>query len=243
MACTVDWSVMIRDDDLPSVALAIYAHPDDPEVSCGGTLVRWARRGAVVHLVIVNRGDKGSTDPTSDPEVLGAQRVDEVKDAARVMGLESVTMLGYPDGETVNDLELRGRLVELLRSVRPDAVVCPDPTALLFGDGYVNHRDHRVTGEAVLDAVAPAAASPLYFPDRGQPHAVATVYLSGTLEPDVWIDIAESVDAKVLALACHASQLSGTGEWVHELVVQRAAEAGRAVGVPFAESFRRLRLA
>jgi LmbE family N-acetylglucosaminyl deacetylase len=233
---------MIRDDDVPSIALAIYAHPDDPEVSCGGTLVRWARLGTAVHLAMVNQGDKGSTDPTSDPVQLSVQRTGEVQAAAAVMGLSSVTMLGYPDGESVNDLELRGRLVELVRALRPDAVVCPDPTALLFGDGYVNHRDHRVAGEAVLDAIAPASASPLYFPDRGAPHAVRTVYLSGTLEPDVWIDIAGSVDAKGAALACHASQLGGTGEWVHDLVGQRAAEAGRAVGVEFAESFRRLRL-
>ncbi|MCU1345376.1 MAG: putative LmbE-like protein [Acidimicrobiia bacterium] len=233
---------MIRDDDVPSVALAVYAHPDDPEVSCGGTLVRWARLGAQVHLALVNRGDKGSSDPTQDPEVLGAQRAVEVQAAAEVMGIASVTMLGYPDGESVNDLELRGRLVELLRSLRPDAVVCPDPTALLFGDGYVNHRDHRVAGEAVLDAVAPAAGSPLYFPQRGAAHAVRTVYLSGTLLADVWIDIAASVDAKGAALGCHVSQLGGAGEWVHDLVEQRAAEAGRAAGVNFAEVFRRLRL-
>src|SRR3954451_23095363 len=187
---------MNRDDQVPSIALAVYAHPDDPEVSCGGTLVRWARLGAAVHLALVNQGDKGSSDASSDPDVLGTQRAVEVRAAADVMGVQSVTMLGYPDGESANDLELRGALVELIRSLRPDVVVCPDPTALLFGDGYVNHRDHRVAGEAVLDAVAPAAGSPLYFPKRGPAHAVGTVYLSGTLVPDVWIDITASVDAK-----------------------------------------------
>ena len=52
-----------------------------------------------------------------------------------------------------------------IRSVRPDVVCCPDPTAVFFGDAYVNHRDHRVTGWATLDAVAPAAGNPHYFPE------------------------------------------------------------------------------
>jgi LmbE family N-acetylglucosaminyl deacetylase len=220
----------------------VYAHPDDPEVSCGGTLVRWRRAGAAVHLVIVNIGDKGSNDPNADPIELGDQRAKEVRAAADVMDLSSVTMLGYPDGEIDNNRALREQLVEIVRKVKPEVVVCPDPTAIFFGDGYVNHRDHRVTGEATLDAIAPAAASPLYFPELGPPHAVRRVYLSGTLAPDVWVDIESSVDAKGAALACHVSQLAGAGEWVHELVEQRASEAGSAVGVAFAESCRPLRL-
>ena len=228
------------DASVPRVAVAVFAHPDDPEVACAGTLVRWARRGATVHLVICNRGDKGSAADDDDPDALAEQRAAEVADAARVMGIASVQMLGYPDGEIDNDVRLRGRLVEVLRRLRPDAVICPDPTALFFGDGYVNHRDHREVGMATLDAIAPAAASRLYFPDRGEPHQVARVYLSGTLEPDTWVDVGEAVDAKVAALSCHRSQIGEGGEWVAELVRARAQEAGRAVGVTFAEPFRRL---
>jgi LmbE family N-acetylglucosaminyl deacetylase len=69
---------------------------------------------------------------------------------------------------------LRQELVGLVRRLRPDLVVCPDPTAAFFGDAYVNHVDHRSIGWATLDAVTPAAASPLYFPEEGGAHEVAT---------------------------------------------------------------------
>jgi len=112
----------------------------------------------------------------------------------------------------------------------------------LFGQHYFNHRDHRVVGFATLDAVAPAASNPRYFPDAGPAHHVASVYLSGTLEPDVWIDITASIDAKAEALLCHESQLGETDEWLRTVVRQRAEEGGRQAGVRFAEGFRRLLL-
>jgi len=160
-----------------------------------------------------------------------------------VLGLASFELLGYPDGETENDLDLRGRLVEVVRRLKPDAVVCPDPTALYFGAGYVNHRDHRVCGYATLDAVAPAAASPLYFPDLGPAHQVGQVYLSGTLDPDTAVDIGAVLERKSQALACHRSQVGEEREWVTELVAQRSADAGRVLGLSHAEVFRVLRLA
>ena len=231
------------DASVPGCVLAVYAHPDDPEVSCGGSLARWVDEGAQAHLVVVNRGDKGSSSAEVDPEALAADRAREVADAATVLGLASFDLLGYPDGESENDLRLRGRLVEVVRRLRPEAVVCPDPTALYFGAGYVNHRDHRVCGFAVLDTIAPAAASPLYFPDLGPPHQVQRVYLSGTLHPDTAVDIGAVLERKSRALACHRSQVGEEREWVAELVAQRSADAGRDLGLRHAEVFRVLRLA
>lgn len=233
---------LIVDDRRPTSALAVFAHPDDSEVACAGTLARWADGGSPVHLVLVNRGEKGSRGRVVDTGELAAARAEEVRAAAAVVGLAGVTMFGLPDGESENDLALRGRLVELVRSLRPEAVVCPDPTALYFGDHYVNHRDHRVAGYATLDAVAPAAASPLYFPEAGPPHQVSLVYLSGTLEPDTAVDIAATLDRKAAALACHRTQLGDDDPgWVDELVAQRAADAGRDAGLRAAETFRLLR--
>lgn len=231
--------------DVPARALAVYAHPDDPEVSCGGTLARWAAGGCEVHVVIATLGDKGSHDPTTDPTKLSAQRADEAKEAGVELGVAGVELLGRPDGELDADLPaLRAELVGILRRLRPEVVVCPDPTSSFFGDAYVNHVDHRTIGWAALDAVAPAAAQPLYFPHLGEPHQVATVLLSGTLEPDAWVDIAGSVEAKVAALRCHASQLAeDADDWLLAFVRSRAEEAGRKAGVPFAEGFRRLCLA
>jgi LmbE family N-acetylglucosaminyl deacetylase len=230
-------------EHVPARALAVYAHPDDPEVSCGGTLAGWAAKGADVRLVVVNAGDKGAHDPVTDPAELTERRAGEVHAAAAVLGLAGVDLLGLPDGEVTNDLALRARLVGLIRRHRPDVVVCPDPTAVFFGDTYVNHRDHREVGWAVLDAVAPAAGSPLYFPEAGEAHQVDALLLSGTLAADAWVDVTGSVDAKIAAVVCHESRTGGDPDLVAELVRLRTAETGEQAGLAHAESFRRLRFA
>lgn len=215
----------------------MYAHPDDPEVSCGGTLAGWADAGAEVHLVICARGDKGSADPDADPDELAARRAREAADAAAVMGCTSHENLGIDDGEVVNDASLRRQLVALVRRIRPDVVVGPDPTPLLFGSSYVNHTDHRAVGAAMLDACAPAAASPLYFPDCGPAHQVARVFLTGTLEPDEAVDISATLERKVAAVLCHRSQIADPAE-VAAVIEQRARDVGARHGRRAAEEFR-----
>jgi LmbE family N-acetylglucosaminyl deacetylase len=224
----------------PERALAVFAHPDDPEVACGGTLARWASLGTEVHLVIACRGEKGSFDPATDPDTLAASRADEVARAAEVLQLASVEHLGYPDGEIENDASLRARLIEIVRRRQPDALVAPDPSAIFFGDSYVNHRDHRQLGWAVLDTLVPAA-SPLYVPEAGPAHQVALVLLTGTLDADAWVDIDMVLDTKVAAVTCHESRLGGDPDLVAELLEHRAAEEGRRAGIEHAEAFRRLR--
>lgn len=226
-------------DDVPARALAIYAHPDDPEVSCGGTLARWAEAGSEVHVAVCTAGDKGSSDPDVVPGELAARRAREMAAAAEVLGLAGHHALGHADGEIENTVDLRRELVALIRRVRPDAVVCPDPTAVFFGPSYFNHHDHRVVGWAALDAVSPAAAQPHYFPDTGDAHRVGVVYLSGTLDVDVFVDISSTVDRKAQALLCHGSQIDETAEWLRTVVRERAEEAGRQAGVGCAEGFRR----
>ena len=238
-------------DEIPERVLAVYAHPDDPEISCGGTLSLWAAAGAEAHLLLLTRGDKGSIDPAVDPDALAEQRAGEVAAAAAVLGLAGHEQVGMGDGELDNTAAVRARIVQAVRRVAPDVVVCPDPTAVFFGDTYFNHHDHRVAGWATLDAVSPAAGSPHYFPDAGPPHQVRWVLLSGTLEPNVWVDIGATLDTKIRALRCHQSQLEatafghegGTGEWLDSLLRRRAEDGGRVAGVRYAEGFRRLVLA
>jgi len=225
----------------PRRVLAVYAHPDDPEVSCAGTLARWADEGAEVHLVICSSGDKGQIQGDIDPTQLVEHRHGEAEAAAAVLGLASHENLGYPDGEVENTSELREQIVRRIRVQRPDTVVSCDPTAVFFGSRYINHHDHRSLGFAVLDACAPAAASPLYFPDAGEPHQVSSIYLSGTLEPDGWEDISTTIDRKVEALVCHRSQVGDDVDLVDEVVRRRAASAGADAGLECAEAFRILR--
>jgi len=169
-------------------------------------------------------------------------RREELLDAAALLGIRQVHCLDYPDGEMSNDVTLRSSLVGLIREFRPVIVVAPDPTATFFGGVYVNHRDHREAGWAVLDAVAPAAAMPLYFPAQGPAHRVETLLLSGTHEPDVAVAIEPTIAAKVAAVLAHRSQMGDDAEGIAEVVRSRAAQAGRPVGVAYAEAFRSVEL-
>ena len=145
----------------------MYAHPDDPDVSCGGTLARWVSGGSEVHVLVCTNGDKGTTDPDVLPGDLAGTRAIEMSEAAKVLKLAGLHTLGHPDGEIDNDAKLREQVVRYVRELRPEAVLCPDPTAVLFGEDYLNHRDHRETGFAVLDALSPAAALPELLSDIG----------------------------------------------------------------------------
>jgi LmbE family N-acetylglucosaminyl deacetylase len=226
----------------PNGALAIYAHPDDPDISCGGTLAKWAEAGCEVHVVICAKGDKGSTDPLADPTAVSARRAREAKEAASILGVSGVHLLGLPDGELDNDLGLRQKLVGLMRRHRPEVVVCPDPTAVFFGAHHYNHRDHRVVGWAALDAAAPASGSPLYFPEMGAAHPISFALLSGSLETNTWVDIEKTMERKLRAVASHASQLVDANDWYASALRDGARDAGRQAGVSYAEAFRRIQL-
>jgi LmbE family N-acetylglucosaminyl deacetylase len=227
-------------EEIPQVALAVYAHPDDADVACGGTLARWAKAGAAVHLVVCTDGGKGTTDGAVKPKKLAQLRASELEESSALIGLSSVTNLGFPDGELVDSDAFRRLLVERIRALQPDVVCGHDPTAFFFGQSYFNHRDHRIAGTALLDAVSPAAALPLYFPDAGPPHQVATVLLSGTLEPDEWVDVSDTIEAKSAAVECHRTQFNEPDGWAGEAIRRRAEEEGKRAGTPYAEGFRRL---
>lgn len=229
-------------DETPGIVLAVYAHPDDADVGCGGTLARWAKGGTAVHLIVCTDGGKGTSETGVQPKKLAAERAAELEASSALIGLTSVDNLGFRDGELTDSEEFRRTLVARVRELRPDVVCGHDPTAIFFGQDYFNHRDHRILGLALLDAVAPAAALPHYFPDAGPPHHVSTVLLSGTLEPDDWIDVSDTIETKAAAVECHRSQFAGQSGWAGEAVRQRAAEEGRGAGVAYAEGFRRLTL-
>lgn len=226
--------------EVPEVAVAVYAHPDDADIACGGTLTRWAAAGCRVHLVVCTDGARGTKDASLAEEELARRREEEMACSAEVVGVASYRCLGLADGEIDNGSDLRAALVEVVRRLRPDAVLGHDPTAVFFGEHYFNHRDHRMAGWALLDAVAPAAGMPHYFPAAGPAHQVATAYLSGTLEPNVWVDVTDHLETKIAAVECHRSQLGG--EWAGAAVRERAEEEGRRAGVRHAEGFRRLRI-
>ncbi len=226
---------------VPESAMVIVAPPDDAEFMTAGTVARWTRAGARVVYVVVTKGDKGSDDPEMTPEKLARIREEEQRAAAAILGVEEVVFLGYPDAYLQYTLELRRDLVRLIRRYRPEVVVTFDPTTRFFRDSYTNHPDHRVTGDAAVDAVYPAARDRLTFAEllaEGlEPHKVRELWLGTTHEPNFWVDIGSVLEVKRQALLAHPSQLD---EGVAAFVTLLARESARGQPFEYAEAFRRI---
>jgi LmbE family N-acetylglucosaminyl deacetylase len=226
----------------PQRALIVAAHPDDIEFVVAGTAAKWVRAGTDMRYVVATSGDAGSHQPGITRQELARIREAEQRAAARVVGVDDVVFLGYPDGEVEPTLALRRDIVREIRRFKPDTVICFDPTRLFVDNRYINHPDHRAVGQAAIDAVAPAAAMPLVFSELREeglePHRVREILVTSTLEPDTWIDISDTVDLKIKALKQHASQFPN-GWDPSEMVRGWAAESGKMAGVDYAETFRR----
>ncbi len=198
------------DNEAPRV-LVVLAHPDDPEFFCGATLAKWARQGKEIRYLLLTCGDKGSDDPTMTPAALCADRQTEQRAAAAVIGAKDVLFQSHPDGELANTLDVRREIVREVRRYKPQIVVTSDPTALFRGNISVNHPDHRAAGAATVDAIFPAAGNRMYFPEllaEGlEPHMPRELWLSVPAEPNMWVDVTDTVDVKLAALHKHASQI------------------------------------
>jgi LmbE family N-acetylglucosaminyl deacetylase len=227
--------------------LAVFAHPDDAEISAGGTMARWAAEGRPVHLLILTNGDRGSQDPSQDRAELARIRATETADAARVAGLAETRILSIADGELANTREVQAEIAREIRRVRPTIVLTCDPTAWFFGNRYYNHSDHRTAGAVALDAVFPGAGNPHFFSeqleDGLEPWNVPEVWLGWTLEPNTWQDVTGYMGTKLDALRAHRSQVEGDMlGFFEEWLPLEAAENGRKIGVEHAEGFRVLQL-
>lgn len=230
----------------PERVLVIVAHPDDAEFAAAATIAAWVDAGTEAHLVCCTSGDAGADDARTDPLALARLREEEQRAAAAVVGYRSVTFLHQPDGALANDLILREQLVRVTRTVRPDAVMCGDPTVILHDDGWIQHTDHRAAALAAVDAVYPAARNALAFPalvlhEGLEPHSVGRLYLFWSDRPSVLVDVTATAERKIAALAAHASQIREPAELAGR-VREWLAETGAPAGVAAAEAFRLLDL-
>ncbi len=225
--------------------MVITAHPDDAEFTVAGTVGRWIKEGSHVVYVICTDGSRGSNDPQMPPTRMKVIRQAEQHEAARIVGVQTVVFLDYQDGTLQPTLELRRDLTRVVRRHKPDIVICQDPTARFYGNNYVNHPDHRAAGEAALYAVFPSAGTRFVFPElleEGlEPHQVREIYLYGSPDPNIWVDISETIDLKIAALKAHCSQVNP--DHVDTMLRTWNGEAGRRHGVPYAEEFKRMILA
>ena len=223
--------------------LCISAHPDDNEFTIAGSVARWAREGRHVTFCLVTTGGAGVNEHTPSSEGLIPIRERETHAAARMLGVKDVILLGYADGTLEPTLTMRRDLTRVIRRVRPDIVVCSDPTVRFYGNEYMNHPDHRAVASAALDAIFPSAETSAIFPEllaEGlPPHKVKQVFLAGSLDPDVFVDIAPTLGIKCRALKAHRSQV-GKGEWVGQLLKAWALRDGKRGGLRYAEAFKRM---
>ena len=249
---------------MADVVLVVSAHPDDMEFLAGGTVAKMVEGGAEVSQVIVTNGERGTLELTG--EELVRRRRAEAQDAADVLGLKSVVFLDYPDGMLADFgfNEIRGRLMEQIRKIKPDTLITWDPFA-----PYETHQDHRITAMAATEA-ASFSDLPLYYPEqvknRGDLVTVGQTYYIAKhhIDPNHAEDITNQIDKKIQALLCHRTQMEFLLEstkqtlkaqgrppelWStidskdHEELVGRiirghSSMIGKRVGVPFAEEFR-----
>ncbi len=237
----------MEEEQAAGPVLASFAHPDDAEISSGGTLAKWCEQGREVHLLVLTNGDRGSDDPARDRGELARTRAEETANAARLLGLADARILDTHDGELENTAEIRAQVVRAIREVRPTTVLTCDPTAWFFEDRYFNHADHRTAGAVTLDAVFPAAGNPHFFAEQlGEglsAWSVPEVWMGWTLEPNHHEDVSGYMERKLAALALHRSQVEGDMlGFFQEWLPKEGEEAGRRIGVEHAESFRVLRL-
>jgi LmbE family N-acetylglucosaminyl deacetylase len=196
----------------PQKMLVILAHPDDPEFFCGASIARWTAAGHSVSYCLLTCGDKGTKDREITPEMLCSLRQSEQIAAAAVLGVHQVRFLNYPDGYLTPDLHLRRDITRVIRQEQPDILVTCDPTNLYVRETLLNHPDHRAAGQAVLDAVFPAARDHLNFvelwrDENLEPHIVREVWVASPKEPTVSLDVTEYWETKIRALYEHKSQI------------------------------------
>lgn len=220
--------------------MVVSPHPDDAEYGTAGSVANWTKSGKRVVYVLCTNGDKGTSDPNMNPAELIRIREAEQKEAAALLGVSEVVFLGLPDQGLEENAEFRKLVVRQIRTYRPHTVVTADPYRR-----YIWHRDHRITGQVVLDAVFPYARDHLAYPDllaEGlEPHKVKEMLFWASEDINLRLDISETIDLKLAALRCHHSQIDplDSPEWEARLR-NRYRENAAAEPFEYAEAFHRV---
>jgi bacillithiol biosynthesis deacetylase BshB1 len=222
-------------DTTPAVdVLAVAAHRDDVELTCGGTLLRAAahgRRTAIVDLTQGEMGTRGSAE----------LRAAEAARAAAVLGVSARENLALPDAGITNTPETRAALARLIRRFRPRVVIAPSP--------WARHPDHRVAAELVRDAcfVAGLARVAPEVPKHRPLKVVHCItYREDPVKPTFVVDVSDVFERKLEAIRCYASQFDGltqagevypNGEPLYDIVRHQAAHYGTLIRARYGEPF------
>ncbi len=229
--------------EVPERAMVIFAHPDDAEIGSGATVARWTAAGCEVVYVQSTSGSSGSNDRSMTSDEIVPIRAAEQREAASTVGVETIEVLDHADGWLDPDRVFLEELVRLIRKHRPEVVFAHDPERF---SGF-NHRDHRAVGITAKDAIYPYARDHLHFPDQIekeglQPWKVKHLLMWGTDQPNVIIDVSDTLETKIEALFKHESQVGGlaTNVDVATRLKKRASDAADGFNFDYAERFRRI---
>ena len=197
--------------------LAIGAHPDDIEYGCAGTLIKYAERGHRIYLMVLTEGQEGGSSET---------RKQEQKNAAELMSVQKIFWGGYHDTQLPLSKELIEKIEEVLGEVNPDLIL------VNYGDD--THQDHRILTQATMSATR-YVRNVLFF----------EVPTTQNFNPQVFVDISDTLEQKFKVLEAHASQVMKTNiedMYIIELAQANATFRGIQGRAKFAEAFAPLRL-
>ncbi len=197
--------------------LAIGAHPDDIEYGCAGTLIKYAERGHHIYLMVLTSGQEGGSSEI---------RKQEQENAAELMSVQKIFWGGYHDTQLPLNKELIEKIEEVLGEVKPDLIL------VNYGDD--THQDHRILTQATMSATR-YVRNVLFF----------EVPTTQNFNPQVYVDISDTLERKSQVLNAHASQVMKTNiedMYIIELAQANATFRGIQGRVKFAEAFAPLRL-
>ena len=212
--------------------LAIAAHRDDVEQTCGGTLLRMAARGLRTAILDLTKGEAGTRGSASD-------RALEAGEAARILGVVSRQALDLPDGAIANTLEYRLAIVGILRQLRPRVVILPYWQA--------RHPDHCIVASLGYEACFISGLKkikPAMEPHR--PFKIVYASLYADVRPSFIVDITPFIEQRHQALMAYrsqyANQSAGSGlfvpeEEIRERTFAEARHYGLLAGVRYGEPF------
>ena len=214
--------------------LAIAAHRDDVELTCGGTLAKAVQQGHRVGIVDLTQGETGTRGDA-------ATRAAEAMRAATALGIHVRLNAGLPDAHLHNDEASRAAVIELIRRTRPRVVILP------YAAG--RHPDHRIAAELGRDACYLAGLAK--YGGAAAPHRPFKVlhtmaYREDPVKPSFVVDVSDSFETKMKAIRCYASQFDGakaageihpTGQDLYELIRIQGAHYGSLIRRPYGEPY------
>jgi len=217
-------------------AMCIQPHPDDADVGIGGTVAKLAKRGSEVTYVTMTDDRASISDPSLTTEAIVKVRRGEQEAAAEVLGVRELVWLDYPDSGLSPNLEARGRLVELIRRKRPEAIFTVDPWLT-----YEAHPDHRNAGLLASEALMFSGlynVNPEQLHGGLRPHQPEYVAYFVTQRPNTYVDISETFRDKLEAIGRHRTQFEGKWAFFESYVRHQAERYGKEIGTRYAEAFK-----